>query len=297
MSEKNIFDQLESYFETFWEPIVILDSKFRIYQVNKKFLEISGYENKQELLSESPSVILSQFVGEFPLNSSVKLNISDFEGKIVKTHVKSKHGIDIPVKATFQPFYRELDNNEWFIAIFILDVSHETHLRRQLNAIKEYALNTYQICGLVYRQTVQGPSAWIKDLQLPLIQQKYSNERDLQDEIIRIGLVLTTALGQGNSYTLGLSELPIDYELIAVCYTKMLEGDESEKETKNNYIIVVILFPKKLSSLIDKRIMLEKIFAEHLATIDKYTQITLEWLHKLKRALLLFDYSGEENYT
>ena len=288
----NIFTQLEAYFETFWEPIIILDSNFRISQVNKKFIDLCGFM-KTELLGESPSKILDQFVGTFPINGTLKLHASSFEGKIVNAHVKSKYGIQIPVKMTFQPFYREATENEWFIAIFIRDISHEVHLKRQLNATKEYALNTNQISGIIYRQTDLGPSAWVRDSFIPVIYQKFPNENEVNDELIRIGLVLTTALGQGSSYTLGLSELPIsDYDIVAICYAKLLEINETKNKS---YVIVAIFFPKKLQSLIEKRVVLEKIFIEHFEPIKDFDQLDLNWLFNLKRELLLFDKEGVPN--
>ena len=281
-----IFSQLEAYFENFWEPIIILDSDFRINQVNRKFLELSGYA-RDELLKESPSKVLDQFTGVFPIHGSLKVNITSFEGKITYAQVKSKYGIELPVKMTFQPFYRDIDIKEWFIAIFIRDISHEIHLKRQLNATKEYALNTNQICGIIYRQTELGPTAWVRDKYMPVIYQKFPDENEVNDELIRIGLVLTTALGQGSSYTLGLSDLPIsDYDIVAICYTTFLEIYETKGKS---YVIVVIFFPKKLESLIEKRVVLEEIFAEHFKDIKNFDQLTLDWLNELKKDLLQFD--------
>ena len=293
-TDHSIFSQLEAYFESFWEPILILDSNFRINQANKKFIELCGY-SLDELLGESPSKVLDQFVGSFPVNGTLKIHASSFKDKIVEGQVKSKFGIDIPVKMTFQPFYREQDVNEWFIAIFIRDISHEVHLKKQLNATKEYALNTNQISGIVYRQTDLGPSAWIKDSYIPAVYQKFTTDHDRNDELIRIGLVLTTALGQGSSYTLGLSELPIaDYDIVAICYAKLFEIIPNESKNKS-YVIVAIFFPKKLESLIEKRITLEKIFTEHFEHITNFDQLDVEWLLNLKRDLLMFDKVGVSN--
>lgn len=288
LSHKSIFSQLESYFETFWEPIIILDSSFRINQANKKFLELCSYQ-KEELIGESPSKVLNQFEGTFPVNKNLKLNLSSFEGKIVETLVKSKSGIEIPVKMTFQPFYRTegVQEYDWFMAVFIRDISYEVHMKRQLNATKEYALNTSQIGGIIYRQTDLGPSAWVKDEIISPVHQKFTSNHEREDEIIRIGLILTTALGQGASYTLGLSELPIsDYDIIALCYTTMLKKIESKNKS---YVIVAILFPKKLTSLIDKRSVLEEIFKDHFKNIHDFSQLDNKWLSDLKRSLLLFD--------
>lgn len=286
MSHKSFFDQLEVYFETFWEPIVILDSEFKINQVNKRFLDLSSYQ-KEEIIGASPSLILDQFEGTFPVNGNLKLDIASFEKKIITTHVKSKSGINIPVKMTFQPFYSDETQREWFLALFIRDISHEVHLKRQLNATKEYALKTYQITGVIYRQTDLGPSAWVRDKIIPPIHEKFTREHEREDELIRIGLILTTALGQGGSYTLGLSELPIsDYNIRAVCYTTML--DKNEPNSKS-YVIVAILFPKKLNSLIEKPSILEEIFKDHFEGITEFDQLTDKWLAELKRSLLLFD--------
>ena len=288
LSHKSIFNQLESYFETFWEPIIILNSSFRINQVNKKFLELCSFQ-KEELLGASPSKVLDQFEGTFPVNKNLKLNLASFEGKIIETLIKSKSGIEIPVKMTFQPFYRseEAQEQDWFLAIFFRDISHEVHLKRQLNATKEFALNTSQITGIVYRQTDLGPSAWVKDEIIPTIHQKFTSEHEYEDELIRIGLILTTALGQGASYTLGLSELPIlDYDIIAICYTVMLNNNDAKNKS---YVIVAILFPKKLTSLIEKRSVLEEIFKEHFDGITDFVQLTQSWLADLKKSLLLFD--------
>lgn len=282
----NIFSQLEAYFENFWEPIIILDSEFRINQANRKFLELCGY-SKDELLNESPSKVLDQFTGVFPIHGNLKLNITSFEGKITYAQVKSKYGIELPVKMTFQPFYRDIEIKEWFIAIFIRDISHEVHLKRQLNATKEYALNTNQISGIIYRQTELGPTAWVRDKYIPVIYQRFPDEHEVNDELIRIGLVLTTALGQGSSYTLGLSELPIaDYDIVAICFTTFLEINESKGRS---YVIVTIFFPKKLESLIEKRVVLEKIFEEHFKNVHNFDQLTLDWLYDLKKDLLQFD--------
>lgn len=286
LNERSIFSQLESYFENFWEPILILDSKFLINQVNGKFLDICGYL-KDELLGHSPSMVLDQFEGVFPIQGNIKLDKASFEGKIVHSNVRSKYGIEIPVKMTFQPFYREIDEKDWFIAIFIRDISHEVHLKRQLNASKEFSLKTFQISSVVYRQTNLGPSVWVKDPYIPLINEKYKNEHDINDELIRIGLILTTALGQGSSYTLGLSELPVaTYDLIAVCYTTLLNLNENMNKS---YIIVAIFFPKVLTSFIEKRIVLENIFKEHFKNINHFDQIDGNWLYNLKHDLLLFD--------
>ena len=173
------------------------------------------------------------------------------------------------------------------------DISHEIHLKKQLNATKEYALNTHQISGIVYRQTDLGPSAWIKDSFIPAVYQKFLSEHERNDELIRIGLVLTTALGQGSSYTLGLSELPIaDYDIVAICYTTMLEINETKNKS---YVIVAIFFPKKLESLIEKRITLEKIFVEHFENIKGFEQLNTDWLFNLKKDLLMFDKVGVLN--
>lgn len=294
ISDHSIFSQLESYFESFWEPILILDSNFRINQANKKFVELSGFSS-EELLGESPSKVLDQFVGSFPVNGTLKIHASSFQGKVVEGQLKAQYGLEIPVKMTFQPFYREQDVNEWFIAIFIRDISHEVHLKKQLNATKEYALNTNQISGIVYRQTDLGPSAWIKDSYIPAVYQKFATDHGRDDELIRIGLVLTTALGQGSSYTLGLSELPIaNYDIVAICYTKLFEIIPNESKNKS-YVIVAIFFPKKLESLIEKRTTLEKIFAEHFESIKNFEQLDVDWLHNLKRDLLMFDEVGVSN--
>ena len=290
--EYNIFAQLEAYFETFWEPIIILDSKFRINQANKKFLNLCGYE-KIELVGEPPSKVLDQFTGAFPINGNLKVDISSFEGKIIQVHIKSKYGIEIPVKMTFQPFYREADVKEWFIAIFIRDISHEIHLKRQLNATKEYALNTNQISGIIYRQTDLGPSAWVRDSFIPVLYKKFTNEHDINDELIRIGLILTTALGQGGSYTLGLSELPIaDYDIVAICFTKLLDLNDTKNKS---YVIVTVFFPKKLVSLIEKRVVLEEVFKEHFNGIKDFDQLDENWLFELKKDLLMFDTEGTSN--
>ncbi len=287
----NVFNQLEAYFENFWEPIIILDNNFRINQMNLRFLELSGY-TRHELINQSPSMVLDQFSGSFPVHGTVKLSATSFENKITFAHIKSKFGIEIPVKMTFQPFYRELDEPEWFIAIFIRDISHEIHLKRQINASKEYALNTFQICGVIYSQTNLGPSIWVRDEYFPVIYKKFHNEHDVNDELIRIGLILTTALGQGSSYTLGLSDLPIaDYDFIAICYTTFIANSKSNSD----YVIVAIFFPKKLESLIEKRIVLEKIFADRFQFINYFSQLTSEWLYNLKKDLLMFDEEGTSN--
>ena len=284
-NNKNIFSQLETYFDNFWEPIVILDGHFRINQVNSKFLELCSFE-KHELLNESPSKIFDQFVGVYPTQGNLKLNISAFEGKIVKANVHSKSGIDIPVKMTFQSFYTDDKKSNWFIAIFIRDISHEVHLKRQLNSTKEFALNKFQISGIIYRQTSMGPAIWLKDPHITVISEKFKTENEITDELIRIGLILTTALGQGNSYTLGLSELPIDNEIVAVCYTTLLNMNKTKNET---YVIVAVLYPKVLTSLIDKRIVLENIFKDHFSKVNNFDQLDNEWLFNLKYDLLMFD--------
>ena len=84
-----------------------------------------------------------------------------------------------------------------------------------------------------------------------------------------------------------MSDLPIsDYYIVEICYTTFLEIYETKGKS---YVIVVIFFPKKLESLIEKRVVLEEIFAEHFKDIKNFDQLTLDWLNELKKDLLQFD--------
>lgn len=284
MEVNNLFPWKKIFFDDYWEPIIILNSKYEIYNVNSKLMEISGYA-KEELIGESPNKILDHIFAE-----SISEDI--FERKVFTCRLVSKVGLKIPIQIAFQSFKTaESSNDNYYFFTFIKDVTHETHLLRQLNATKEFALRTNQISSLVIRQSNLGPEMWYKD-KLNFLHERFTNQAEIDDEILKISLVLTTALGQGGAYTTGLSEIPVyDYDIIAICFTKIVkDSSASDNHLKNKtYMIVAIFIPKSLSSLIDKRDNIEAIFVEQFENIFDIKEINKEFMTKLKKLVLFYD--------
>lgn len=273
------------FFDEFWEPIIILDSKYLIFDVNNKLLELSGY-NKEELLGKSPNILLEHIFANRMAESDV------FDRKILTSKLISKVGLKIPIKIAFQSFYTGREKkSQWYFFSFIKDISYETHLFRQLNATKAYALNTNQIATVVYRQTSLGPDIWYSE-KIQFLQTRFSDKTERENELLKIGLLLTTALGQGGTYTLGLSEIPIyNHDVIGICFTQIVKDIEAQDERlkEKTYTIVCTFFPKKLSSLIIKRDELEQIINKIFEPIKDITQINEKIILEMKKAIIKFE--------
>jgi PAS domain S-box-containing protein len=282
MLDNSEFPWKKYFFDEFWEPILILDAKYHIYDANNKLLELSGYE-KKELIGKSPNFLLEHIFSDNRSESDI------FDRKILNSKLISRTGLKIPIKIAFQ-FYKSMssEGNIWYFFSFMQDISHETHLFRQLNATKSYALATNQIGTVVYRQSDLGPDVWYHD-RLQFLERRFPIREEIKNELLKIGLILTTALGQGGAYTKGLSEIPIyDYDVIGVCYTKIVKDKEAKdvRLKEKTYTIIATFFPKKLSSLIVKHDELEAIIKKILDPIDNIEQFNKKLIKKLKKRIV-----------
>ncbi|MHA2362892.1 MAG: PAS domain-containing protein [Candidatus Hodarchaeales archaeon] len=287
---ENSVEIYRSFINTFWDPVFILDSNLRIIEINSKLCEMTG-RSRSEIIGQSPSLVLSKIVGEFPIKGNVRLIPSkQMQEKILYDKLETITGIQIPVEMTIIPFQMGVESN-WFLFIYMRNISHRVHLKNQLRAAKEYSVQTKQIGTVVYHQTDFGPSTWYRD-DLPWIKGADTTNKDFENELLRIGLILTTALGQGGAYPEGIYELPVaEYEYITVCYTMKVKDEtvSDQRMDHTTYLIIATFVPKQLRTFIPALVTIEKRFDEILKTIKSIKEVDAELIRNLQQILLQLD--------
>ncbi|MFW9914282.1 MAG: PAS domain S-box protein [Candidatus Thorarchaeota archaeon] len=262
--------------EGVFDGIAVIDFTGIIQFANKAFTEISGY-SKPELLNQHFSKLTNGSQLTYHLIQAAKKDqeIIDYISIILP-----KHATALPVIFSSRRI-EDLDN----ILIVCRAVQNKNELSEEALAFHKSIKS--EVSLTLFKMGPKGPALVVTE-SLPYIEGS-------QDEFIfRIGVYYLAALGQGNTFNLGLyGPLPLlnAPKHVALAYSFFIDdptGLDPRTEGKT-YAFIVITIPKALVQFFSNRNAIERVFEDEISRIDCVHNISLGTLQVLKNRILSFD--------
>ncbi|MFW9991016.1 MAG: GAF domain-containing protein [Candidatus Odinarchaeota archaeon] len=122
---------------------------------------------------------------------------------------------------------------------------------------------------------------------------------NLEVTLIKMGLYLMTAIGQGQDHISGLfGPLPVPGhdENLAIIYSFSVPDEEADdpRAKDQRYVMLVLVFPAFIEEMINDRIRLRIIFRDEMENVKCFQDLTDDFLARLKNKLLLEDISADK---
>ena len=96
-------ERYETVVETLWDGVYALDADERFVMVNRRFLDMTGYD-RDELLGEPSSLVHGESVDATAEELSAAVSTGDREGATLEFDLRTKDGETIPVESRFGPY-------------------------------------------------------------------------------------------------------------------------------------------------------------------------------------------------
>ncbi|MHA2298186.1 MAG: GAF domain-containing protein [Candidatus Hodarchaeales archaeon] len=248
-------------------PIAIINTQGRVLHVNKPFKDIVG-----QGVSKFADLFHSKLNADYYLDAK-RLN----DEQII---LKTTNGF-ISANLSLSP----LVGNEDLLVCLIRELSPTARSKSFLQFIRD------NIGIVAYTLGLKGPSPFFIDNMYFI--------SNLEVTLVRMGLYLMTAIGQGQDHASGLfGPLPVpgheEYLVIVYSFTIPDEMQRDPRLNKKSYVLLTLVFPAFVEEMINDRIHLRNIFRGEIRKLNRFQDITGDFFWNLKKEILLEDISADK---